>query len=65
MPRMAGRAGPYLILRPRSGRGTSVDLQASTEVDRILDKISRDGFQSLTDEERDSLHKAAKNGDGL
>jgi len=34
-------------------------------VDRILEKISRDGFQSLTDEERDLLSKAAKDGDGL
>lgn len=43
-------------IRPR----TSLDLHSSTEVDRILDKISRDGFQSLTEEEKDLLHKAAK-----
>jgi membrane associated rhomboid family serine protease len=42
-------------IRPR----TSLDLQGSTEVDRILEKISKDGFQSLTEEERDQLHKAA------
>jgi len=48
-------------IRPR----TSLDLHSSTEVDRILEKISRDGFQSLTDEERDLLSKAAKDGDGL
>jgi hypothetical protein len=30
-------------------------------VDLILDKISREGFQSLTDEERDLLQRAAKN----
>ncbi len=43
-------------IRPR----TVVDLQADDEVDRILDKISREGFQSLSDEERDLLHRAAK-----
>lgn len=43
-------------IRPR----TIVDLHGQTEVDAILEKISRDGFQSLTDEERDVLHRAAK-----
>lgn len=42
--------------RPRSPQMTSMD----AEVDRILDKISRDGFQSLTDAERDVLQQAAK-----
>ncbi|QTN33558.1 rhomboid family intramembrane serine protease [Akkermansiaceae bacterium] len=46
-------------IRPR----TIVDLDGSTEVDRILDKISKDGFPSLTDEERDYLRKAAESGD--
>jgi membrane associated rhomboid family serine protease len=43
-------------LRPRS----TVDLQRTTEVDLILDKISRDGFQSLTEQERETLQQAAK-----
>lgn len=43
-------------IRPRSG----IDLTTQTEVDRILDKISRDGFQSLTQAERDVLHRASK-----
>jgi membrane associated rhomboid family serine protease len=43
-------------IRPR----TMVDLNGSSEVDVILEKISRDGFQSLTEEERDVLHKAAE-----
>ncbi len=43
-------------IRPR----TIVDLHGQTEVDAILEKVSRDGFQSLTDEERDILHRAAK-----
>jgi hypothetical protein len=34
-------------------------------VDAILEKISRDGFQSLTDAERDVLHRAAKKGEKL
>ncbi|MFD0893221.1 rhomboid family intramembrane serine protease [Luteolibacter ambystomatis] len=42
-------------LRPR----TSVDLHTSNEIDRILDKINREGLQSLTEEERDTLRKAS------
>lgn len=42
-------------LRPR------VDLRKDSEIDLILDKISRDGFASLTDEEREKLHKASQN----
>jgi membrane associated rhomboid family serine protease len=38
-------------LRPRS----SLELQQDSRVDLILDKISKDGFQSLTQEERDFL----------
>ena len=44
-------------LRPR----TTLDLAAATEIDRILDKISEHGFQSLTDEERDLLREASEN----
>jgi len=44
-------------LRPR----TQVDLNAQDEIDRILDKISREGLQSLTQEERDRLRAAAEN----
>lgn len=43
-------------LRPRS----EIDLTTQTKVDDILDKISRDGFQSLTTAEREILEKAAK-----
>jgi|694.fasta_scaffold06757_16 membrane associated rhomboid family serine protease len=38
---------------------TIVDLHAQSDIDEILDKISREGFQSLTDEERDLLHRAS------
>ena len=44
-------------IRPR----TRVDLRSQSEIDAILDKISKDGFQSLTQEERELLHRAAKN----
>jgi membrane associated rhomboid family serine protease len=44
-------------LKPR----TRVDLTTQDEVDRILDKISRDGIQSLTQEERDRLKAASQN----
>ena len=43
-------------LRPRS----VIDLKAASEVDRVLDKIAKDGLQSLTEEEREILHQAAK-----
>jgi len=43
-------------LRPR----TRVDLAGQDEVDRILDKISREGIHSLTQEERDRLRAAAE-----
>jgi len=43
-------------LRPR----TRIQLDQETEVDRILDKISREGFQSLSQSERDLLEKAAQ-----
>lgn len=43
-------------IRPR----TYVDLRGQSEIDAILDKISKDGFQSITDEERDLLHRAAE-----
>lgn len=48
---------PDSKLRPR----THVDLNAQDEIDRILDKISREGLQSLTQEERDRLRAAAEN----
>lgn len=50
------RPVPASKLRPRS----SIDLERDSEVDRILDKISRQGFQSLTDRERDVLRVAAE-----
>lgn len=49
-------APPLPKLRPR----TTVELAQESAVDLILDKISREGFQSLTQEERDVLHEASK-----
>jgi hypothetical protein len=43
-------------LRPRS----SVDVATASDVDRILDKINREGIQSLTDQEREILQQASK-----
>lgn len=48
--------GPPAKLRPRS----ELEKEQASAVDRILDKISRDGFQSLTDEEREFLQKASR-----
>ena len=39
---------------------TTIDLQRDSEVDLILDKISLQGFQSLTEREREVLRDAAK-----
>lgn len=50
----AGSAAPKL--RPRTELRTDED----TAVDRILDKISRQGFQSLTQAERDILTQASQ-----
>lgn len=43
-------------IRPR----TKIQLDRESAVDRILDKISREGFQSLTQAERDLLTEASK-----
>ena len=48
------------IVRERKlGPRINIDLD-DTEVDRILDKVSRDGLQSLTQKERDILKKVAE-----
>ncbi len=43
-------------LRPR----TELDFNEESAVDRILDKISNEGFQSLTPDERELLRRAAQ-----
>jgi membrane associated rhomboid family serine protease len=48
-------------LRPRS----EIDVVSSSEVDRILDKINREGLQSLTEREQEILQKASKSKDDL
>ena len=42
-------------IRPR----TAIEKDRESELDRILDKISSHGFQSLTDAERETLQKAS------
>lgn len=49
------RPRPLPKLRPRS----DLEQQQDTAVDMILDKISKDGFQSLTQAEKDLLHKVS------
>jgi membrane associated rhomboid family serine protease len=51
------RSGPQPLpkLRPR----TTLEMEQDSAVDLILDKISREGFQSLTAEEREFLQKAS------
>lgn len=57
------------VIRPRQFRRrvgtkikprTEVDLRAESEVDRILEKVSREGIDSLTDTERETLAEAAR-----
>jgi hypothetical protein len=43
-------------IRPRS----SMEKEQETELDRILDKISEQGFQSLTDAEKATLQKVSE-----
>ena len=50
---------PRRFFEPKIRPRTVLDLHTQSEVDLILDKISREGFQSLTDEERDLLQRAA------
>ncbi len=52
----AGRPPPKPKMRPRSAKLVGQDLL----VDQILDKISSEGFQSLTEAERAILHEASK-----
>ncbi len=65
-PRMLGRDSDVEIRRPRRPfvsklrPRTSVELETESAVDLILDKISREGFQSLTDAEREVLRKASE-----
>jgi membrane associated rhomboid family serine protease len=47
---------PESKLRPR----TRVQMDEDSAVDQILDKISREGFQSLTQAERDTLRHASE-----
>lgn len=55
-PKAFSRRRPEAKIKPR----TSVDLKTSTEVDAILDKILREGRDSLTDEEREILKRASE-----
>ncbi len=57
------RGRPASDFTPKIRPRTMIDLHGQSQVDAILEKISRDGFQSLTDEERDVLHRAAKKGE--
>ncbi len=43
-------------LKPR----TKINTSSATEVDRILDKINDEGFQSLTAEEKETLEQSSK-----
>jgi len=52
--------GPRTDIEPKIRPRTFVDLSGQSEIDAILDKISKDGFQSISDEERELLQRAAE-----
>lgn len=69
MPWLLGGKGDLEIIRPKPPRQrpeaklrprTRLDINQDTAVDSILDKVSRDGFQSLTEDERATLLKASQ-----
>lgn len=71
-PFLLGKGGSSKIIRPREFRRknppklrprSEVDVATASEVDRILDKIAKDGIQSLSDKEREILQEAAKSQD--
>ncbi|MBG7608872.1 MAG: rhomboid family intramembrane serine protease [Verrucomicrobia bacterium] len=55
------RRGPRTDIEAKIRPRTMVDLSGESEIDAILDKISKDGFQSITQEERDILLRASEN----
>ena len=57
--RLWGRARDYVAQRPRAPRAAPPPPDQA-EVDRILDKISAQGIQSLTKTERQTLHRASR-----
>jgi membrane associated rhomboid family serine protease len=68
-PQLLGRGSGIAIFRPRAFSNPSSpklksrskkEMNQDSAVDLILDKISRDGFQSLTQKEKDLLQKASK-----
>lgn len=52
-------SGPRTDIEAKIRPRTRVDLSGQSEIDAILDKISKDGFQSITPEERGVLDRAA------
>mgnify|MGYP003600362394 CR=1 FL=1 len=57
--RLWARARDYVAQRPHAPRAAPPPPDP-TEVDRILDKISAQGIQSLTKAERQTLHRASR-----
>jgi membrane associated rhomboid family serine protease len=54
------QAGTATMARPAMTRGERSEEYPAAEVDRVLDKISAQGIQSLTPEERRFLHEASR-----
>lgn len=52
--------GPRTDIEPKIKPRTRVNLSGQSEIDAILDKISKNGFQSISAEERELLQRAAE-----
>lgn len=68
-PQLLGRGGQISVFRPKAFSKSpepklkprsTMEQDQDSAVDVILDKISRDGFQSLTPKEKDLLQKASQ-----
>jgi hypothetical protein len=67
-PQWLGKSLKFSVFQPRNTQSrppklrprTELEIHEDSAVDLILDKISRDGFQSLTDAEREILQQASK-----
>lgn len=52
--------GPRRDITPKIKPRTRVDLSGQSEIDDILDKISKDGIHSISDEERELLKRVSE-----
>lgn len=59
-PRQVGAPVGGTAYRPGANRRSSQSEPSEADIDRVLDKIRRSGYDSLTDDERDILFRASR-----